>query len=136
MSESDLENLRKQMIFDKRNIFTPKPQPIIKMMGINTKEIVCGRQHVLALTTNCELYVWGSNESGQLGLSKKKTEKQIEFLTYKPSEGVFTPRQNRNKKEEKEDEGKGDTQEKDDVVNQKEKEQQAMPQAGQNNEVN
>eukprot|EP01080_Neovahlkampfia_damariscottae_P001527 gene1527-12653_t len=33
------------------------------------KQIACGSQHNLVLTDNDEIYVWGNNASGQLGLS-------------------------------------------------------------------
>ena len=70
------------MEFESRTIFTPKPQCIVGLMGIKASKIVCGKDHVLLLTQDSELYSWGSNEVGQLGLSKKETEKRLEFVSY------------------------------------------------------
>lgn len=42
---------------------------MVKTLGTNViVQIACGTKHVLALTNNGEIYAWGSNTEGQLGL--------------------------------------------------------------------
>lgn len=42
---------------------------MIKTLGTNViVQVACGIKHVLALTNNGEIYAWGSNAEGQLGL--------------------------------------------------------------------
>lgn len=42
---------------------------MIKTLGTSVVvQIACGMKHALALTNNGELYSWGSNTEGQLGL--------------------------------------------------------------------
>lgn len=36
-----------------------------------TEKVVCGYGHVLALSNKGEVYVWGANQLGQLGLGNK-----------------------------------------------------------------
>uniref|UniRef100_A0A7S3CL99 Regulator of chromosome condensation n=1 Tax=Strombidium rassoulzadegani TaxID=1082188 RepID=A0A7S3CL99_9SPIT len=78
------------MRFDNRFIFTPKPQPLIGLMGVKTNKLECGKEHVMLLTQDRQLYVWGSNEQGQLGIPKPKTRKRIEITTYLDQEELFT----------------------------------------------
>lgn len=42
---------------------------MIKVLGTNVAvQIACGGEHSIALTNDGELYAWGSNRDGQLGL--------------------------------------------------------------------
>lgn len=42
---------------------------MVKTLGTSIiVQIACGMKHALALTNNGELYSWGSNSEGQLGL--------------------------------------------------------------------
>jgi len=53
-----------------RNAFGGSVSSPIQIQGLSTWESVsCGREHVLAITTDKKLYVWGKNDFGQLGLS-------------------------------------------------------------------
>jgi alpha-tubulin suppressor-like RCC1 family protein len=51
-------------------------------MGIKPSKIACGKDHVLLLTTGQDLYAWGSNEQGQLGIRRDLTEKTLDFSSY------------------------------------------------------
>ena len=77
--------------FEKQLIFTPCPQPIITLLGQKINRIQCGKDHVLALTDSREVYVWGSNSKGQLGLNKQLTEKQIELVDFVYEEKEKSP---------------------------------------------
>jgi len=42
---------------------------MVKVLGTNViVQIACGGEHSIALTNDGELYAWGSNRDGQLGL--------------------------------------------------------------------
>ena len=44
---------------------------MVKALGTSiVVQIACGKKHTLALTNNGELYAWGSNSDGQLGLGE------------------------------------------------------------------
>jgi|LauGreDrversion4_2_1035121.scaffolds.fasta_scaffold5365370_1 alpha-tubulin suppressor-like RCC1 family protein len=45
-------------------IFTTKAHPLPSLIGVKSKQIVLGRDHVLLFTSNNELYGWGSNQRG------------------------------------------------------------------------
>lgn len=49
--------------------FSSHSELSIKIPLENVKKIKCGANHNIALTTNFDIYVWGSNQCGQLGLS-------------------------------------------------------------------
>jgi hypothetical protein len=82
VNQGDVDTLANLMEFESKVVFTPKPQPIIGLMGLKASKIVCGQDHVLAMTESREVYSWGSNERGQLGVSRKSTEKIIQFSGY------------------------------------------------------
>ena len=51
-----------------RNFMECSPR-MVKTLGTSIViQIACGMKHALALTNNGELYSWGSNSEGQLGL--------------------------------------------------------------------
>ncbi|KAK7604517.1 hypothetical protein V9T40_005703 [Parthenolecanium corni] len=56
------------------------PVKINSLDDVRIKEVACGKAHVLAMTDEGELYVWGSNARFQLGLGS--------------SEKLFTPTKN------------------------------------------
>lgn len=44
---------------------------MVKTLGASfVVQIACGLEHAIALTNNGELYTWGSNSDGQLGLGQ------------------------------------------------------------------
>ncbi|KAJ9585786.1 hypothetical protein L9F63_002423 [Diploptera punctata] len=47
------------------------PKMVKSLATCNVVQITCGYNHCLALTNNGELYAWGSNSHGQLGLGTK-----------------------------------------------------------------
>jgi len=63
-------------------IFTPKPQPIVRLLNVKANKIECGKDHVMFLTADRELYSWGSNEYGQIGINKKHSAKIVQFYSY------------------------------------------------------
>ena len=69
------------MEFDKKCFFTNKPQPIISLLGVKINKIESGKEHVLLLTKEKELYAWGSNEQGQIGINKKQSQKTVEYFS-------------------------------------------------------
>ncbi|KAL1117573.1 hypothetical protein AAG570_003888 [Ranatra chinensis] len=48
-----------------------KPKIVKKLATVIVVQVACGYNHCLALTNKGELYTWGSNENGQLGLGLK-----------------------------------------------------------------
>ncbi|XP_063982429.1 probable E3 ubiquitin-protein ligase HERC4 [Diachasmimorpha longicaudata] len=56
---------------------------MVKSLGANfIVQVACGLKHALALTNNGELYAWGSNVEGQLGLGTDiKTELKPKLIT-------------------------------------------------------
>jgi alpha-tubulin suppressor-like RCC1 family protein len=53
-----------------RGTLTPEtvPERIPALGGLNIIQIDCGKWHNVALTSEGDLYVWGWNKFGQLGL--------------------------------------------------------------------
>nr|XP_006818715.1 PREDICTED: probable E3 ubiquitin-protein ligase HERC4-like [Saccoglossus kowalevskii] len=53
----------------------PKPIPrLIKSLeDMRVVQVACGSSHSLALTTNGQIYAWGANDHGQLGLGSKES---------------------------------------------------------------
>ena len=98
LMEADIENLKNLMDFQNRVIFTPKPQPIVALLGKKHSKIQCGLNHVLFLSQDHEIFAWGSNENGQLGLPKKLTEKKTEFTVYQTEEEFNQEKQDQNEK--------------------------------------
>lgn len=43
------------------------PKIVEALLGFEVKKVVCGGNHVLAVTTDDEIYSWGNNDYGQLG---------------------------------------------------------------------
>lgn len=59
------------LYFPGLNIINPTENipRMVKTLGTNViVQVACGIKHVLALTNNGEIYAWGSNTEGQLGL--------------------------------------------------------------------
>ncbi|CAB3408127.1 unnamed protein product [Caenorhabditis bovis] len=47
-----------------------KPVLIEQLLRENVKDVICGFEHTIAILESGEVYAWGSNECGQLGLPK------------------------------------------------------------------
>ncbi|CAL7935973.1 unnamed protein product [Xylocopa violacea] len=63
-------NIYGQLGLNSKNVMECSPH-MIKTLGTSVVvQIACGIEHALALTNNGELYSWGSNIEGQLGLGK------------------------------------------------------------------
>ncbi|XP_049336928.1 uncharacterized protein LOC103045994 [Astyanax mexicanus] len=45
-------------------------RPISKLYGRSIIQVACGKQHCMALTHDGQLFTWGENSSGQLGLGR------------------------------------------------------------------
>ncbi|KAK1791939.1 hypothetical protein P4O66_013913 [Electrophorus voltai] len=54
------------LFMDKSNVC----RPVRDLSGRNVIQIACGDQHFMALTNDGQLFTWGQNSSGQLGLGK------------------------------------------------------------------
>ncbi|KAM7413982.1 hypothetical protein PAMA_019007 [Pampus argenteus] len=50
--------------------FTPRPLEVLCNKPVS--QVVCGSQHSVALTKDGQVYTWGQDSRGQLGLGKKK----------------------------------------------------------------
>ncbi|KAL4472690.1 hypothetical protein ABPG74_018639 [Tetrahymena malaccensis] len=59
----------------------PSPKVIEALKGLNVDFIVCGGLHSLVLTKNRQVYSWGRNEGGQLGIDKKLFTNEKCYLT-------------------------------------------------------
>ena len=68
--DEDPETAETEVEFDSKYIFTPNPQPIVSLLGVRMNKVAMGQNHVLALSSDLHCYSWGSNNQGQLGLSK------------------------------------------------------------------
>ena len=78
LSPPEVEDL---LDFEQRSLFTTRPQPLISLLGKQFSQISLGKEHCIAVTTDGNLYAWGSNSRGQLGLPVKSTEKKVEFIS-------------------------------------------------------
>ena len=68
LDPEEAENQMSMIEFDSKRLFTPNPQPILSLLGVKISKVLCGKDHVLALTDQREVYAWGSNDQGQLGI--------------------------------------------------------------------
>ncbi|GAM26734.1 hypothetical protein SAMD00019534_099090 [Acytostelium subglobosum LB1] len=50
------------------NMISPFPKRISKLDGMVITQVACGSAHSMALTKDGQLFTWGSNSNGQLGL--------------------------------------------------------------------
>ncbi|XP_026222290.1 probable E3 ubiquitin-protein ligase HERC3 [Anabas testudineus] len=48
------------------------PRPLAALCNIPVQQVACGSQHSLALTAGGQVYTWGQDSRGQLGLGKRK----------------------------------------------------------------
>lgn len=46
----------------------PTPKILKALATLNVVQIVCGRNHSIALTSGGDIYAWGANDQGQLGI--------------------------------------------------------------------
>ncbi|GAX82001.1 hypothetical protein CEUSTIGMA_g9429.t1 [Chlamydomonas eustigma] len=52
--------------------FSHMLKPIPSLHNMSVVQVVCGSSHTLCVTAQSQVYAWGSNSSGQLGLGDKK----------------------------------------------------------------
>jgi len=64
-------NLYGQLGLNNINDMNSKPRIVKDLVTSYVIQIACGYKHSLALTSRGELYTWGSNENGQLGVGLK-----------------------------------------------------------------
>ncbi|KAG0692673.1 RCC1 domain-containing protein 1 [Chionoecetes opilio] len=62
-----------------------KPVPVESLQGVPVTAIACGAWHCVALSGSGDLYVWGWNESGQLGFPYKCEGSQSLFSFFEHS---------------------------------------------------
>ena len=76
------------MEFERKQIFTPNPQPVLSLLGVRINKIACGQDHVLAMSEDKELFSWGSNHNSQLGIPKRDTIKVTEFSSFSYEDSI------------------------------------------------
>lgn len=57
------------------------PATIEQFSCNNVKQIACGGLHSIVLTKQGQVYTWGSNEGGQLGLDPKANQDCVQTPT-------------------------------------------------------
>ncbi|XP_067356937.1 probable E3 ubiquitin-protein ligase HERC3 isoform X1 [Channa argus] len=50
------------------------PRPLDILCNIPVSQLACGSQHSVAMTKDGQVYIWGQDSRGQLGLGKKRTD--------------------------------------------------------------
>ncbi|XP_076648302.1 HECT and RLD domain containing E3 ubiquitin ligase 4 [Halictus rubicundus] len=60
-----------QLGLDSKTVMECTPRMVKVLCTSTIVQVACGVKHTLALTNNGELYSWGSNNEGQLGLGSK-----------------------------------------------------------------
>merc|ERR550534_1430788 len=70
-------NSKGQLGFDTQGQIVPIPKMIKTLATKHVIQIACGQNHSLALTNVGELYSWGCNSHGQLGIGMKGTPDKI-----------------------------------------------------------
>ena len=50
-----------------------KPQEVQGLAGYFVEDIACGAEHSLALTCTGDVWAWGNNSEGQLGIGHTNT---------------------------------------------------------------
>lgn len=73
-----------------------RPQQVPALMGHFVEEIAVGSEHTLALTSSGEVFAWGSNGDGQLGLGHTGAVREPQLVSTLSNKGI---RQVRNIKE-------------------------------------
>uniref|UniRef100_A0A8K9UEI5 RCC1-like domain-containing protein n=1 Tax=Oncorhynchus mykiss TaxID=8022 RepID=A0A8K9UEI5_ONCMY len=68
-------------------VLRPRPVPIPSPLPITVIQVACGNSHSLALTTGGQVFSWGLNSHGQLGLGKGVPLQPIPALV-RPLTGV------------------------------------------------
>ncbi|XP_069943691.1 probable E3 ubiquitin-protein ligase HERC3 [Cherax quadricarinatus] len=59
-----------------------KPELVEHLQGITISSVVCGGWHSVALSSSGDVYVWGWNESGQLGFPSKSQSNHSIFGSF------------------------------------------------------
>ncbi len=57
------------------------PRLLDSLRGLDFRQIACGALHTIALTSTGQIWAWGLNEDGQLGLGDQNDRKQPEQVT-------------------------------------------------------
>ncbi|KAG7215939.1 hypothetical protein INR49_031535, partial [Caranx melampygus] len=64
------------------------PRPLEALCSIPVFQVACGRQHSVVLTKDGQVYTWGQDSRGQLGLGKRKpsasSPKHLQCLSVMP----------------------------------------------------
>ena len=78
---------------DNDHRYTPHKLPF-PANGEKVKQIICGDNHSIAVTYSNEIYVWGSNESGELGLGhnddQNTPQRLLFFAEWKGVKQIFS----------------------------------------------
>ena len=72
----------------------PTPQPIATLSGHFIEDIAVGAEHTLAVTSNGDVFGWGNNADGQLGLGHTNTVRTPQIITSLSGKGIRKVRDN------------------------------------------
>ena len=72
----------------------PTPQPIATLSGHFIEDIAVGAEHTLAVTSNGDVFGWGNNADGQLGLGHTNTVRTPQLITSLSGKGIRKVRDN------------------------------------------
>lgn len=66
----------------------PAPQPISTLSGHFIEDIAVGAEHTLAVTSDGDVFGWGNNADGQLGLGHTNTVRTPQLITSLSGKGI------------------------------------------------
>ncbi|XP_033110674.1 probable E3 ubiquitin-protein ligase HERC1 [Anneissia japonica] len=67
---------------------TNRPQPVTALAGYFIEDVAVGSEHSLALTSTGDVWAWGSNAEGQLGLGHTNTVREPALITVLQSKSI------------------------------------------------
>uniref|UniRef100_A0A8D2LRJ6 HECT-type E3 ubiquitin transferase n=1 Tax=Varanus komodoensis TaxID=61221 RepID=A0A8D2LRJ6_VARKO len=59
-----------------------RPQQVPALSGVSVEDVAVGAEHTLALTSSGDVYAWGSNSEGQLGLGHTNHVREPTLITF------------------------------------------------------
>ena len=62
--------------------YIPRPTCVSALLGLRVCIVAAGMWHTAALTESGDVYTWGGNESGQLGLGHTRSSRQPSLVEH------------------------------------------------------